>query len=44
MSVHVDVWLMRALDLVFFSGLIGCALVVIFSWISIFRDGFSKKD
>jgi hypothetical protein len=35
---------MRALEVAFFTGLIGCAVVVVWSWISIFKDGFSKKD
>ena len=44
MSFRICIWLMRALEIAFFTGLIGCAFVVIFSWISIFRDGFTKKD
>jgi hypothetical protein len=35
---------MRAVEVMFFAGLIGCSLVVVFSWISIFKDGFSDKD
>lgn len=35
---------MRVLEFAFFAGLIGCALAVVFSWISIFSDGFSSKD
>lgn len=35
---------MRVLELLFFSGLTGCAVVVVFSWISIFKSGFSSKD
>ncbi len=35
---------MRVVEVVFFTGLIGCALVVIFSWISIFGDGFTNDE
>jgi hypothetical protein len=38
------VWLMGAVEVMFFTGLIGCSLVVIISWVSIFKDGFSNKD
>jgi hypothetical protein len=34
----------RAIEVVFFSGLCGCALLVAVSWISIFRDGFTRDD
>lgn len=36
---------MRIVVVLFFTGLIGCACVVIISWISIFKEGFSSgKD
>jgi hypothetical protein len=31
----------RAVEIMFFTGLVGCAFVVIISWISIFKEGFS---
>jgi len=31
----------RVLAIMFFTGLTGCATVVVISWISIFKDGFS---
>jgi len=35
----------RIVEVLFFTGLIGCACVVVISWISIFREGFSNaKD
>jgi hypothetical protein len=37
LAVHV-------VEVMFFTGLIGCTLVVCISWISIFRDGFSHRD
>jgi hypothetical protein len=30
------------LEVMFFSGLIGCSAVVVISWISIFKEGFSE--
>lgn len=39
-------WMVLAtyvLECSFFIGLTGCATVVIISWISIFKDGFSNK-
>ena len=37
-------WLFRSLEVMFFMGLTGCSLVVVISWISIFKSGFSDKD
>ena len=37
-------WMFRVLAVMFFTGLIGCAAVVIISWISIFQSGFTNKD
>jgi len=31
----------RIVEVLFFTGLVGCACVVIISWISIFKEGFS---
>ena len=31
----------RVITVMFFTGLAGCASVVVVSWISIFKDGFS---
>jgi hypothetical protein len=44
MVLKVEVLAMRVLEVMFFTGLVGCALVVIISWISIFKSGFSDKD
>jgi len=38
------VWATYVLDCSFFIGLTGCAAVVIISWISIFKEGFSDDD
>ena len=32
---------MRLVEWMFFAGLIGCAFVVVVSWVSIFKEGFS---
>jgi hypothetical protein len=32
----------RVIEYVFFTGLFGCAVVVAVSWVSIFRDGFTR--
>jgi hypothetical protein len=34
----------RVMEGLFFAGLSGCALVVVLSWISILRSGFTSKD
>lgn len=34
----------RILEGMFFTGLIGCVVMVSISWVSIFRTGFSTKD
>lgn len=31
----------RVVEIMFFTGLVGCASVVVVSWVFIFRDGFS---
>jgi hypothetical protein len=35
---------MRVLEVAFFTGLAGCAVVVILSWISVGKDSFSQED
>jgi hypothetical protein len=32
---------LRTFEVLFFTGLIGCAFVVVISWVSIFKEGFS---
>lgn len=36
------VYLLRALEILFFTGLAGCVLVVVISWVSIAKASFSK--
>jgi hypothetical protein len=44
MMFHFSVMVMRALVLLFFVGLTGCAIAVIFSWISIFGAIFKRGE
>jgi hypothetical protein len=37
-------WGIELLEVIFFTGLIGCAVVVVISWVSIFKSGFSDKN
>lgn len=41
MLIQLGTWIIRILEFMFFAGLIGCAFVVVLSWISILKDGFS---
>ena len=33
----------RIVEILFFTGIIGCAAVVLISWVSIFKEGFSNS-
>jgi len=44
MAAKLMQWGIELLEVLFFTGLIGCAVVVVISWISIFKSGFSDKD
>ena len=39
-----SVWMLRVLEVMFFVGLTGCALAVVFSWISIFGTVFKRGE
>jgi hypothetical protein len=41
-TFKLAVGVMYLLEAMFFIGIVGCASVVVFSWISILKDGFSK--
>jgi hypothetical protein len=43
-AIKVMNWATYVLDTMFFIGLTGCASVVVFSWISIFKSGFSGRN
>ncbi len=44
MSHSILVLATKIIEVLFFVGLVGCVLVVAISWISIFKEGFSKAD
>jgi hypothetical protein len=44
MASNFAVWIMRALEVSFFTGIIGCALTVLFSWVSIFGGEFRRDN
>ena len=33
----------RIVEFMFFAGVIGCSVAVLFSWVSILKDGLSKE-
>jgi hypothetical protein len=43
-ALKVMNWATYVLDTMFFIGLTGCASVVVISWISIFKSGFSSRS
>lgn len=40
----IEILCIRVVEALFFTGLAGCAFVVVYSWISIFESGSSSKD
>jgi hypothetical protein len=44
MTFKLMVWSLYLIEIMFFTGLIGCAVAVGFSWVSIFKSGFTDKD
>ena len=44
MAYTFSVWMIRLLTVMFFLGLTGCALAVVFSWISIFGTVFKRGE
>ena len=43
MSDNLMLWSKNVLVGMFFTGLIGCVSVVLFSWVSILKSAFSEK-
>ncbi len=41
---HIIIWAIRVVEVMFFTGLIGCVATVLLSWISILRVAFTSKD
>lgn len=44
MALRVAIFAMRTLEVMFFTGLLGCAVVVILSWISVGIGCFRDKN
>lgn len=44
MSFRIAVFAIHIIEVMFFTGLLGCIVVVIISWISVGRDSFSGRD
>ena len=42
--LRVETFLIRVLEITFFTGLGGCAITVVLSWISIFGGELSKEE
>jgi hypothetical protein len=41
---HLILRFFHALTALFFTGLAGCLLLISISWVSIFREGFSRDE
>jgi hypothetical protein len=44
MTANAMVWSKNVLEFMFFTGIIGCVSVVIFSWVSILKSAFSDSN
>jgi hypothetical protein len=44
MALKLGVLAMRVLEIMFFTGLLGCAVAVILSWISVGKGCFADKN
>jgi hypothetical protein len=44
MGFSFAVWVMRFVEGAFFTGLIGCIVVVAISWVSVARSGFRRGE
>lgn len=42
--MRIPVLIMRIVEIAFFTGLVGCAIVVLISWVSILKEGLSKDN
>lgn len=43
-TLKLMIFTKNTLEIMFFTGLIGCASVVLFSWVSIVKSAFSDDD
>jgi hypothetical protein len=44
MSTIILIWLMRILEVVFFTGIAGCLVTIVVSWYSIVKDEFTSDE
>jgi len=44
LTFRLAVWAIRVVEFMFFAGIIGCAVAVVFSWVSIVRDVVTPDD
>lgn len=44
MADKIVIFLAHVLEVTFFVGLVGCALMIVLSWIDIFSDSFNDDD
>ena len=44
MADRIFEFVAHVLEVMFFTGLIGCVLTIIVSWVEIFSDGFSDDE
>ena len=42
--MRIGTWIMKVLEITFFTGLAGCAVVVLISWVVILKEGLSKDS
>ncbi len=38
------IWLVRVIELVFFTGVAGCVVTIVASWYSIFKEEFTSNN
>jgi hypothetical protein len=38
------IWLVRIIELLFFSGIAGCVVTIMLSWYLIFKEEFTSED
>jgi hypothetical protein len=44
LNFRLAVLAIHLVEFMFFAGILGCAVAIIFSWVTITKDGFSKDD
>ena len=42
LTFRLAVLAVHVVEVMFFVGILGCAVAIVFSWVSISKDGFSK--